>query len=337
MTDPLHVVSLAAGYRSRRNHIEIVHDVSARLRSGEFACLVGVNGSGKSTLLRTMSALQPKLAGRVYFDGVPIEEITQGQLARRLSLVLTDRVYGRHLSGLDVVRLGRHPYTGWSGRLNKPDHQAVDEAIAVTGCGELMGRSVESMSDGERQRVMIARAVAQHPRVMLLDEPTAFLDITHRLRLTALLRDLTHSQGIAVLMSTHDLDLALRTADTVWLVQSNGHLLVGAPEDVALSGILSSEFSSDRLVFDDEFGGFRIKPRAARGVVTVAGGDSVAMLWTLRALSRIGFTPITHEGDSKADVAVGERGWRVDSETVLTSVGDLVSYFERNASHGPSQ
>ncbi len=331
MNDPLEAVALTAGYRTGRPPIEVVRDLSARLRPGEFACLIGINGAGKSTLLRTLAALQPALAGRVLIEGTPMLELSRDQRARKLALVLTERVSARHLSGLDVVRLGRHPYTGWNGRLSAGDHDAVDQAIAATRCDDLVSRPVASMSDGERQRVMIARAVAQAPRVMLLDEPTAFLDIAHRIRLTALLRDLTHTERIAVLMSTHDLELALRTADTIWLIRASGELVTAPPEDVALSGILSEEFSDDRLAFEHEAGGFRISPLAERGRLSVSGGEGAVRLWTIRAISRLGYDPVVVEGAAAADVRIEGDRWHVRSGGVATSIAELITHLDAAA------
>lgn len=337
MKAPLEARGLTAGYRSGGQETEIVRGLSARLRPGEFACLIGINGAGKSTLLRTLSSLQDPLAGDVLVEGVPVRDIGRQKLARTLALVLTERVTARHMSGLDLVRLGRHPYTDWSGRFSEADHRAVDRAIELTGCGGLMNRLVASMSDGERQRVMIARAVAQAPRVMLLDEPTAFLDVAHRVRLTALLKDLTHEGQIAVLMSTHDLELALRTADSIWLVRHSGVLAIAPPEDIALSGVLAEEFSDDRLAFDHEAGGFRVNPPSGRGTVTISGDDGAFRLWTMRALSRIGFEPRVQSNGRASDVIVDGRRWRLRSGATASSIEELIDHVRALSSNSPGE
>jgi len=321
---PLQTEALTAGYRSGRRITEVVREVSASLQPGEFACLLGINGAGKSTLMRTLAGLQPALSGGVQIDGAPSAQLSREQRARTISLVLTERTFARHLTGLDIVRLGRHPYTGWHGRLSAEDHRIVDEAITLTRCEHLAERPITSMSDGERQRVLIARAVAQSPRVMLLDEPTAFLDVAHRIRLTALLRDLTHSAGIAVLMSTHDLELALRTADTVWLIRQSGELVTAPPEDIALSGILSEEFSDEHLTFEHEAGGFRIAPSATRGGLSVRGEDGVRRLWTVRALTRLGFEVRVAAPDERADVCVEVDCWRLRTGGSAQTIAELI-------------
>lgn len=322
---PLSTNRLTAGYRSGRQTTEVVREATASLRPGEFACLLGINGAGKSTLMRTLAGLQPALSGGVELDGVGVTRLSGIARARTISLVLTERTFARHLTGLDVVRLGRHPFTAWHGRLSAEDHRIVEESIAVTRCEHLVERPITSLSDGERQRVLIARAVAQSPRVMLLDEPTAFLDVAHRVRLTALLRDLTHSAGIAVLMSTHDLELALRTADTAWLIRQSGELITAPPEDIALTGVLSEEFSDDRLVFEHEAGGFRVSPEATRGTLRLGGDDGVRRLWTVRALTRLGFEVRPAGRGESADVCVEGDGWRLPAGETVTSISDLIA------------
>lgn len=321
---PLRADRLTAGYRSRRQTAQVVRDATASLRPGEFACLLGINGAGKSTLMRTLAGLQPALSGSVEIAGVSAARLSNSERAQTISLVLTERMFARYLTGLDVVRLGRHPYTGWHGQLAAEDHRIVEESIRLTRCEDLVERPITSMSDGERQRILIARAVAQSPRVMLLDEPTAFLDIAHRVRLTALLRDLTHSAGIAVLMSTHDLELALRTSDTAWLIRQSGDLIVAPPEDIALSGMLSEEFSDEQLVFEHEAGGFRISPEPTRGKLRIGGEDGIRRLWTVRALDRLGFEVEFVDQVETADVWITADGWRLPTGEASTTIESLI-------------
>lgn len=325
----MHAERLTAGYRSGRQTTEVVREATASLLPGEFACLLGINGAGKSTLMRTLAGLQPALGGVVEIGGVSATRLSGDQRARSISLVLTERIFARHLTGLDIVRLGRHPFTGWHGRLSAEDHRIVDESVTLTRCEHLVERPLTSMSDGERQRVLIARAVAQSPRVMLLDEPTAFLDVAHRIRLTALLRDLTHSAGIAVLMSTHDLELALRTADTAWLIRQSGELITATPEDIALSGVLSEEFSDERLAFEHEAGGFRISPEATREALSIGGDDGVRRLWTVRALTRVGFEVHPADRSESSDICVEEDSWRLSTGEVAASIGELIECVTR--------
>jgi iron complex transport system ATP-binding protein len=226
-------VSVGYGRPPRRGRV-VLSGVDAGLSAGELTCLVGPNGSGKSTLLRSLVRSQPLMSGDVLVDGRSIRQMSAAELARNVAVVLTDRVAVGALLAWHVVALGRYPHTGWSGHLDDHDRAVVDGALAAAGATSLAARSVSEMSDGERQRIMIARALAQEPRVLLLDEPSAFLDIRARLELTALLRSLTQERGLAVLMSTHDVEHMLRHADSVWLVTEDGRLEIGAPADLGV-------------------------------------------------------------------------------------------------------
>jgi cobalamin transport system ATP-binding protein len=228
---------IAAGYRTRRRAHVVLERVNVTAQVGHLVCLLGPNGSGKSTLLRTLAGLQPALCGTLDVGGADLRTVPPWEVARRVAVVLTDRVAIEALSARRVVELGRYPHGGWHGRLTERDHVAVDSAMDAVGARHLGCRDASLLSDGERQRVMIARALAQEPLVLLLDEPTAFLDAPARVELMQLLRHLARERPLAVVASTHDLDLALRSADVVWLTMPNGELLAGSPEDVRGGGI----------------------------------------------------------------------------------------------------
>ncbi len=280
--------ALSVGYRnSRRSRQVILQDVNLKLNQGEFICMLGPNGAGKSTLLRTIGKMQPLLAGSVEIDGRNIERLSNHDLATLLSVVLTDRLTVGRLTTYELVGLGRYPYTGWSAGLTLEDHRIIQWAIRATRCANLAARDVSDLSDGERQRVMIARALAQQPAVMLLDEPTAFLDLPTRVEITGLLKRLSRETGLSVLMSTHDLDLALRSADTLWLITPEREVMHGAPEDLILQGALQSTFSSEELVFDADMGGFRPRLEATGNALLEAEG--LPAMWMRRALEREGF------------------------------------------------
>ena len=279
---------LAVGYKSGRSKRTIVlQNVDLELHRGEFVCMLGPNGAGKSTLLRTLGKMQPTLAGNVEIEGSDIDRLSGYSLAKLLSVVLTQRLTVGHLTGYELIALGRYPYTGWAAGLTAQDHRVVRWAINVTRSNHLASRDIAELSDGERQRVMIARALAQQPTVMLLDEPTAFLDLPTRVEITGLLKRLSRETGLAVLMSTHDLDLALRSADTLWLITSEHKLELGAPEDLILRGELQSTFSSSELYFDSDIGGFRPLIPAKGTALLIA--DGLPGMWMRRALEREGF------------------------------------------------
>jgi iron complex transport system ATP-binding protein len=212
-------------------------------------------------------------------------------LARHLSIVLTEPIDAGALTARELVGLGRYPFTDWLGRLTAADRERIEAAIAAVGADAIADRPVRSLSDGERQRVLIARALAQEPRLVILDEPTAYLDLPRRIETLGLLRRLVRENGVSVLLSTHHLDLALSHADRVWLLPLGGPLAIGAPEDVALSGALERTFRSDRLVFDRGEGSFGLREEPARAAV-VLEGDGLARRWVERALRREGLAAI---------------------------------------------
>jgi len=284
----LEIRSLSIGYKRRKHAVHLVAEgLEATLREGEFVCLLGPNGAGKSTLLQTLTGIRPPLKGAVFFDGQPLARFGARELAKRLSVVLTQRVAAGMMPVEKLVALGRYPYTDWAGRLSEQDRQAVQRAIVATGIEPLAQRPFCELSDGEQQKVMIARAFAQEPRVMILDEPTAFLDLPHRVELMHMLARQAHEGGRAVLTSTHELDLALRCADRLWLLPSEAPLVEGTPEDLVLRGAFSSAFASAVVQFDKEIGTFRAQSRH-RGAVALRG-DGVAGMWTSRALERSGY------------------------------------------------
>lgn len=226
---PLRAVDVTVGYRVKRARGPVLEHLDLQVDAGEVVCLIGPNGIGKSTLLRTLAAMQPPLAGRVEVGGYDVRRLTRLDLARRLGVVLTDRLAVGSLAARRVVELGRYPYSGWLGALGARDRRVVDWAIDAVGAGHLAARDFSLLSDGERQRILIARALAQEPVVMLLDEPTAFLDVPSRVDVMQLLRRLARDRGLAVLLSTHEVELALRTADTMWLVTPDRRMRIGPP------------------------------------------------------------------------------------------------------------
>jgi iron complex transport system ATP-binding protein len=286
--------NLTIGYKTSRKTIRCVaSDISVSLQAGELVCLLGPNGAGKSTLLRSLAGMQPPISGEVRLLGENVYHLQPQNLAKRMSLVLTEKVDVGMLSAYTLVSLGRHPYTDWWGRLTPEDEAIVHWAIKSVGAVHLAQRQVSELSDGERQKIMIARALAQSPMVMLLDEPTAFLDLPRRVEIMQLLRQLARETNQAILLSTHDLDLALRLADKVWLLSTDGILQVGAPEDLVLSGAFADTFRSEGVEFDIFSWEFHLHT-PPKGEIYVIG-EGITTVWTIRALQRGGFLVIQNE------------------------------------------
>jgi iron complex transport system ATP-binding protein len=254
----------------RRERRVVLKDLDLEVSAGELVCLLGPNGIGKSTLLRTIAKMQPPLDGSIELGGTDLGHLSHADLARRLGIVLTERLAIGALSAQRIVELGRYPHSGWFGSLTPHDRDIVHWAIDVVGAHHFAAHDFNRLSDGERQRIMIARALAQEPVLLLLDEPTAFLDVPSRVELMGLLRLLARDEPLAVVVSTHDLELALRTADTVWLVQRDGHVCAGAPEDVVLSGQVAATFETARNRFRADERTFRLQT-GERGIATVLG------------------------------------------------------------------
>ena len=288
MTPLLETRALAIGYRRRgKSDVRLGHDLELRLQRGKLVGLLGPNGIGKSTLLRTLAGVQKPLAGQVLIAGKDIVNLKPGELARRLSMVLTALPPPMLMTGYGLVALGRHPHTDWLGRMTPDDHRKVAAALRAVKGEELAEQPAAELSDGQRQKLLIARALAQESEIMLLDEPTAYLDLPRRIETMSLLKRLARSQQRAILVSTHDLDLALRACDNLWLMSAAG-ITAGAPEDLALHGSLSATFRADGIRFDQERGGFFLDPPGGRAVHVAGHGQDIA--WIRRALSRAGFT-----------------------------------------------
>lgn len=241
--------NLAIGYADGGSKRQIVDNIDVRLYSGELVSLVGLNGAGKSTLLRTISAFQQPLSGKIEYCGCERCVNDASQLSRHLAIVLTGREPIYNLSVREVVAMGRMPYTGFFGLNSSRDKRAVDEAMELLGISSLSNRMIDTLSDGERQKAMIAKAVAQETPVILLDEPTAFLDFASRVSLMQALRTLAKEQGKAVLLSTHDLELALRLSDRLWLMDKK-KMYAGSVEELSQSGALSSFIDNDGIRYD---------------------------------------------------------------------------------------
>ena len=244
--------NLTIGYAGKRNRKVVATGINASLESSRMTCLIGPNGAGKSTLLRTLSAFQPPLEGKVFIHGKDLSMLREKKLARMVGVVLTAKPDVQNMTVEEMVGLGRSPYTGFWGTLSDDDKAVVDEAIDMVGIRPLALRMIQTLSDGERQKVMIAKALAQQTPVIFLDEPTAFLDYPSKVEMMQLLHRLSRTADKTIFLSTHDLELVLQIADTVWLMGKGGRLDTGTPHELAASGALSQFIEQKSIVFDRE-------------------------------------------------------------------------------------
>ena len=231
--------NLTIGYSQHGQNKTVAAGLTATLNASELTCLIGANGVGKSTLLRTLAAFQPKLGGSIRIDGRELSDFSVKELSRTIGVVLTQRPDVINMNVNELVGLGRSPYTGFWGKLDKDDQTIVDESIALVGITQLADRRVQTLSDGERQKVMIAKALAQQTPVIYLDEPTAFLDFPSKVEMMQLLRRLSRETQKTIFLSTHDLEMALQTADRLWLMDKESGLTVGTPRELADGGQLT--------------------------------------------------------------------------------------------------
>jgi iron complex transport system ATP-binding protein len=279
---------ISIGYVDSKHKNTLYENLSFDLYKGELVCLIGANGAGKSTLLRTISASQPILKGNILIDNQDINSLSEKELSQRLGLVLTDKTSTGGLLVRELVELGRYPYTGFFGQLTGNDKDIVQKAMRDVGIAYKAQSYMAELSDGERQKAMIAKALAQECPVVLLDEPTAFLDIESRIEIMNLLHNLAMYRNKTILLSTHDIDMALLLADRLWLLSGEKGLTSGVTEDVIFSGKMDNFFKGGNIVFDRYTGNFL--PRRANNKKVYLKAHGILYHWTKNMLERNGFS-----------------------------------------------
>ncbi len=244
--------NISVGYGKRI----VSQHLSATLKAGQVTVILGPNGVGKSTLLRTVCGMQQPLEGEVLVNGISVAQLTPRQMSRQVGMVLTERIDVQGMRVKDLVCMGRTPYTGFFGKPNAEDWEVVEHSMQQVGIMELQHRLLSGLSDGERQKAFIAKVLAQQTPIILLDEPTAFLDFPSKVEMMRLLCQLAHEEQKAILLSTHDVEIALRQSDMVWLLRVDG-VRVGTPSYLSESGDIASFFSIPGMSFDAETRTFR--------------------------------------------------------------------------------
>ena len=249
-TSVLSLKDVTVGYRKVRLQKEILSKINFELPSGHLVPLLGANGTGKSTLLRSIAGLQPVLSGDIRINGQKIDILTASELAENLSVVLTDSIQTGYLTVSELVALGRHPYTDWRGRLDETDRKITLEALEITGLTEHQQTNLYELSDGQLQKALIARALAQDGNIMLLDEPLVHLDIPSKWEIMGLLKQMSSERDKTIFLATHELELSLRMADRICLINKDRSLIMGTPEELVTSGMISNAFNSSHYKFE---------------------------------------------------------------------------------------
>jgi iron complex transport system ATP-binding protein len=251
----LHTIHLGIGYSHKKEIKPIASNVNLSLQKGKLIALIGANGIGKSTLLRTLTGIQKPLSGSVILQDRNLSSYNALQLAQAMSLVLTEKLPPSNLTVFELVALGRQPYTNWIGKLSEDDLQKINEAINLTQIRHLCDKKHYETSDGELQKVLVARALAQDTPLIILDEPTTHLDLLHKVSLFRLLKKLTQETGVCILFSTHDIDMAIQLSDEM-IVMTPGNIIQDRPKNLISNGVLDTLFRDENLFFDTEKGKF---------------------------------------------------------------------------------
>jgi iron complex transport system ATP-binding protein len=282
----LSLVSLKIGYTSGKNKNVLLPPLNAGAKSGETIAVIGRNGIGKSTLLRTLTGLQQPLGGDILYFNKPIEAYSRMELAQKVGYISTEVIKVSNMSVYDLVSLGRFPHTNWIGKVGMRDQEVIQDALSKTSMSSFANKFVSELSDGERQKAMIARILAQDTGIMIMDEPTAFLDVASKYEILHLMHLLSADSNKTIIFSTHDLQMAISQADKIWLILEN-ELIEGAPEDLMLSGAFDHLFDSSAVTFNSYDGTFSFR-NDVRGLIFIEGGGEKRH-WTEKALTRSGF------------------------------------------------
>lgn len=329
----LSLLNLSVGYTSKKEVKTILSNIDLNLQKGQLTSLLGANGSGKSTLIRTIAGVQNPLAGSILISGKELRKLTANEVARQMSLVLAQAGGIGNLTVYALVSLGRFPYTSWMGGLKNDDKQVIFEALESVGILNLANEHIDELSDGQKQKVMIARALAQDTDIILLDEPTAHLDFPNKLEVMHLLRKLAQENGKTILISSHDLDSALTLSDQLWLIDRNRQVHSGVPEDLVLQGLLEKSFLQEDLIFDYEQGQFRKKSGHSNRLISLEGPQSITR-WLRTALERNGYQIVEKSASERHILVVEELpnySFRIDnSEESFNSIHKLLTQLKHD-------
>ena len=334
----LEAKKLNIGYKAKGKIRTISHGLDIEIHAGKMICLLGPNGAGKSTLIKTLAGIHPQLSGTIRLGTGDLNKLTPVEIAKYLSLVLTDNIESSNLTVEELVALGRAPYTGWLGRLSPKDWEKINWAIDETGIEKHRQKRVGELSDGERQTVLIARTLAQDTPLIILDEPTAHLDFPSKIAIFRLLKKLSSKGGKAILLSTHELDLAMQATDKIWLLSSRGEMIIGEPEDLIIDGSFEMVFQKEGVDFDKATGNFRFQKPGLIKVSLI--GEGHLAFWTRKALERNGFQ-ISENENSVFKIEIFENkdstpSWKSHFKSVTQNHDSLKSLLQTLIEKSPS-
>ena len=284
--------SLEIGYGSGLRKKLILPALNATAVRGELIAVIGRNGIGKSTLLRTLAGLQPPLGGNIRINGRKMADYSRMELAQETGYISTETVKVSNMTVYDLVALGRFPHTNWIGNIDTENQVSILKALEMTSMSRFHDRFINEISDGERQKAMIARIIAQDAGLMIMDEPTAFLDAGSKFEILHLLNSLSHDRGKTIIFSTHDLNMAINQADKIWLISAD-RLLEGAPEDLMINGAFDHLFDASNVRFNPDNGTFTFNSSVTGSVYI--DGNGAERIWVEKAISRLGLTSAEKE------------------------------------------
>ncbi len=331
----LRTEKLAIGYRSSKKKFDSLYqNIELQAINGELVALVGRNGSGKSTLLRTISGCQESGNGNVLYDNKNLNDYVPTELAKLLGYVNTEVINVENMSVFELVSLGRFPHTNWLGKLQPKDRKSIINAISMVGLTGYETKMVNNISDGERQRVMIARVLAQDTQYIILDEPTAFLDVANKYEILFLLRDLAAKTNKTIIFSTHDINVVLKLADRIWLMTPE-KIFSGSPEDIVIQGIINKLFSSHKINFDEKLSDFVVEKKYKANVCLKVCKETneTLVLWTKKGLERIGVECV-EEANQTIYLAPKSNSQNLgnwvfyDNETALSECNTIIELIE---------
>jgi len=329
LQDPiLTAENLTLGYKKGRTIKKVAENIDFHLRKGKLTCLLGPNGVGKSTLIKTIMGQLLPLEGKILIKDKSIQKIGNKEISKIIAVVLTEKINSGTLNVRQLVELGRIPHTGWLGKLSEKDQAKVNEAIEVTNIQYLAQVPLSELSDGQLQKAMIARALAQDGEILILDEPTAHLDLVNRFEIMHLLRRIAKEENKAVLVVTHDLEIAIETADEFWLMQCGLPLVTGLPEDLIIRQELDILLPSDKLTFDKISG--KVKTLNEREVLGIRGTDPMKS-WLALALKKSNITSFPedtlleiNEKPFSIELKIGDKAHN------FSSIADLLFFLKSN-------